>query len=138
MRPLDLFERSICDYTGRIFVLAKQDGSNIIDFIEKFMRSEVARLLDSRAYRYAGSGYKYLYEEALSMFTAEKDEGSNKRYGDGVLEWAGYTYRLWNWYTGEPSSKIIEICPAKKMLNNWFYGHTVAPELFIEDMRVSN
>lgn len=35
----------------------------------------------------------------------------------------------------QPSSKIIEICPAKCILGNfWVYGHIVDLELYIGDM----
>lgn len=79
---------------------------------------------------------RYLYEEVLGMFTAIEDDGPGKRYGDGVFEWDGYIYRLCNWYTGELSREIMKIYPATKMPVNWFYGHTIDPDLFIKDVRV--
>lgn len=137
MRTLNLSERILCEYTGKLFVEAKKDGYDIIDFVEKYMRCSVPAILDTRFYSYGDPGYLYLYGETLTVVTPEKYKGRNEQYSDEAIEWAGYIYRLWNWYTGEPSFHIIDICPAKKMLNSWFYGHKVDPEVFIEDMNNS-
>ena len=137
MRPLNRFESTICKYTGTVFCLAKRDGYDVVDFIQQFMNCKVPAILDTHFYRYAGCGPNYLYAEALDEFTPLPDTGGNARYGEGVLDWAGYYYRAWNWLTGEPSKRIVEICPAQIMLDNWFYGHTVDVALFVDDMHQS-
>lgn len=134
MRPMNPYERVLCDYTGTIFVHAQRQGYDVVDFIEKYMRCRVPEVLDRRLYQYGGCGPYYLYAETLDEIAPEKAGEDYTPYPEKVLEWAGYYYRQWNWLNGRPSKEIIEICPAKKMLDSWFYGHTVDITLFVDDM----
>lgn len=134
MRPMNPYERVLCKYTGDLFVRAQEDGYDIVDFIEKYMRCDVPALLDEKKYLYGGCGPYYLYAEALDQFTPALVTVGVNVYHPEVVRWAGYYYRQWNWYNERPSREIIEICPAKKMLDSWLYGHTVDISLFVDDM----
>ncbi len=134
MRPLNPYERVLCKYTGEIFVKAQDDGYDVVDFIEQYMRCRVPEVLDNKYYLYGGCGPYYLYAEACDEFTPKSRQPDDKVYNPEILRWAGYYYRQWNWFNERPSKEIIEICPAKKMLDSWLYGHTVDISLFVDDM----
>ena len=53
----------ICDIQGRLFKLAWKAGYDSEDFMKQFMRSRVARDLDSEYSRMQWAGEEYLLEE---------------------------------------------------------------------------
>ena len=53
----------ICDIQGRLFKLAWKAGYDSEDFMKQFMRSRVARDLDSEYNRMQWAGEEYLLEE---------------------------------------------------------------------------
>ena len=57
----------ICDIQGRLFKLAWKAGYDSEDFMKQFMRSRVARDLDSEYNRMQWAGEEYLLEEMLNM-----------------------------------------------------------------------
>ena len=56
-------EAKLCDIQGRLFELAVDAGYKSEDFVKEFMRSEVARHLDSEYNRMQWAGEEYLLEE---------------------------------------------------------------------------
>ena len=60
---MDLIQLKLCDIQGRLFELSLQAGYNSEDFMKQFMRSKVARDLDSEYNRMQWAGEEYLLEE---------------------------------------------------------------------------
>lgn len=60
---MDLIQLKLCDIQGRLFELSLQAGYGSEDFMKRFMRSKVARDLDSEYNRMQWAGEEYLLEE---------------------------------------------------------------------------
>ena len=58
----------ICDIQGRLFKLAWKAGYDSEDFMKQFMRSRVARDLDSEYNRMQWAGEEYLLEDVFYDF----------------------------------------------------------------------
>ena len=101
---MDLIQLKLCDIQGRLFELSLQAGYDSEDFMKRFMRSKVARDLDSEYNRMQWAGEEYLLEEfADECPQTQKD---NAQYDREVMYWAGYLYRYWHILTNEPSREI--------------------------------
>ena len=130
---MDLIQLKLCDIQGRLFELSLQAGYDSEDFMKRFMRSKVARDLDSEYNRMQWAGEEYLLEEfADECPQTQKD---NAQYDREVMYWAGYLYRYWHILTNEPSREIYAQASAKTMNINYLMFHTMAPELAIEDLK---
>ncbi len=129
---MDKIGLKLCDVQGRLFENSIDEGYDSEAFITAFMKSSVARHLDSPYDRYQWAGEEYLMEEL-------GDEVEIRRGGEAYpredLYWAGYLYRYWQLLTGEGSREIIKIAPARTMRTNYLMFHTMDPELAIEDLK---
>ena len=81
----------ICDIQGRLFKLAWKAGYDSEDFMKQFMRSRVARDLDSEYNRMQWAGEEYLLEEFADE--CPQTIKGNAQYDKEVMYWAGYLYR---------------------------------------------
>ena len=84
----------ICDIQGRLFKLAWKAGYDSEDFMKQFMRSRVARDLDSEYNRMQWAGEEYLLEEFADE--CPRTIKGNAQYDKEVMYWAGYLYRYWH------------------------------------------
>ena len=91
----------ICDIQGRLFKLAWNAGYDSEDFMKQFMRSRVARDLDSEYNRMQWAGEEYLLEEFADE--CPQTIKGNAQYDKEVMYWAGYLYRYWHILTKESS-----------------------------------
>ena len=130
---MDSLQLKLCDIQGRLFELSAQQGYDSEKFVPFFMRSEVAKCLDSRYNRMQWAGEEYLLEELIS-----ESEGTliqtDHVYSPEVMYWIGYVYRYWNYYKKESSSKIYRQANVKTMKRNYMMFHTMDPELAIDDL----
>lgn len=51
------------------------------------------------------------------------------------LQWAGYTYRYWHYYTGESSKEIYKVADEKMIEECWLGFHTLDVEMAIDDLK---
>lgn len=124
----------LCDIQGRLFELSGKKNIPSAAFVKTFMRSHVARGLDSSYNRLQWMGEEYLLEEVKDV-GKDKLEGPGEVYDNEVLYWMGYIYRYWHYYTGEESIRILRQAPPQTMKRNYAMFHTFAPELAIEDLK---
>lgn len=131
MNELDL---KMCDIQGRLFELSGKKNYDSDTFIKVFMKSDIAKALDSRYNRMQWAGEEYLLEEVTSE-NEDTFKTEIEVYPKEMLYWIGYLYRYWHYYTGEESVKIYKQAPVKTMKRNYMMFHTMAPELAIEDLK---
>ncbi len=131
---MDELQLKLCDIQGRLFELSADRNYNSAVFIKSFMRSDIAKALDSTYNRMQWAGEEYLLEEAADV-SGEKLSEEGEVFSKDVLYWIGYIYRYWHYYTGENSSKIYKQAPVKTMKRNYMMFHTMNPELAIEDLK---
>lgn len=130
---MNQLQLQLCDIQGRLFVLSGTKGYDSVPFIKAFMKSDVAKGLDSKYNRMQWAGEEYLLAEIAD--TSELTKGGTV-YDKEVLYWTGYLYRFWHFNTGEDSKDIYRQAPAETMSRNWLIFHTRAPEVAIEDLKV--
>ena len=119
---------------GKIPLDLSYNGIDSAAFVKTFMKSEIAKALDSTYNRMQWAGEEYLLEEVISSagnLLAEKGE----IYSADVLYWMGYIYRYWHYYSGEDSAKIYKQAPVETMKRNYMIFHTMDPVLAIEDLK---
>lgn len=130
---MDSLQLKLCDIQGRLFELSAKQGYDSEKFAAFFMRSEVARCLDSKYNRMQWAGEEYLLEEAIdeSRGAVIKTE---KVFSSEIMYWIGYVYRYWHYYKDESSAKIYRQANVKTMQRNYMIFHTMDPELAIDDL----
>lgn len=130
---MDELELKLCDIQGRLFELSGKKKISSAAFIRAFMKSDVAKALDSRYNRAQWMGEEYLLEEVC--YSCKELSESGEVFPADVLYWIGYIYRFWHIYSGEDSSKILRIAPVDTMKRNYFMFHTMDPSLAIDKLK---
>ena len=131
---MDELQLKLCDIQGRLFELSGDNQLPSAAFICAFMKSELARQLDSRYNRMQWMGEEYLLEE-LKSTAGNRLAGTGEVFDKDVLYWIGYVYRYWHYYTGESSARVYSKAPVERMKRNYLMFHTMDPTLAIEKLK---
>lgn len=129
---LDAYSLKQCDIQGRLFELAVRNNLDSETFAKAFMKSQVAKGLDSDYSRMHWAGEGYLLEELLDTDKSIKQGGVV--YSEDSMYWIGYIYRYWHFLRGTDSKSIYRMAPMGVMAANYLMFHTFAPELAIENL----
>ncbi|MCD8293794.1 MAG: hypothetical protein LUE27_00900 [Clostridia bacterium] len=125
----ELLQISLCEMQAELFQLSVEKGYDSRDFIEGFMKSNVAKGLDSEFSHTQWVGSAYL------MDRLEKEDSQyihpGECYSMAQMEWIGYLYRYWHFYTGESSKEIYRQANAQTMRTVYLGYHTLSNELAI-------
>ena len=126
-------DAKLCDIQGRLFELSVDAGYNSEDFVREFMRSNVAKYLDSEYNRMQWAGEEYLLAE-VSDECGARIKKNDAPLSKDMMFWIGYIYRYWHFYKDEVSKKIYRQAPIETMKTNYFMFHTLSPEMAIDDL----
>ena len=130
---MDSMELKLCDIQGRFFELSRRASYDSGPFVSTFMRSTLAKNLDSVYNRMQWAGEEYLLEELLAE--APDIPSTGALYDREVLYWMGYLYRFWHFATGESSREIFRQADEKTMKRNHLMFHTLEPEIAVENLK---
>ena len=130
---MDSLSFQLCNIQGKLFELSAKQGYDSEEFVSFFMKSDVAKGLDSRYNRMQWAGEEYLLEEVIDE-SNNKIAHSNNVISSEVMYWIGYIYRYWHYYKNEPSYKIIRQANFKAMKRNYLMFHIMGPEMAIDDL----
>lgn len=130
---MDSLQLKLCDIQGRLFELSRKACYDSGAFVSAFMRSKLAKSLDSVYNRMQWSGEEYLLEELEAEVPSLPVTGA--LYEKEVLYWMGYLYRCWHFLTGESSREIYRQANEKTMQRNYMMFHTMEPEIAVEDLK---
>ncbi len=126
--------RSLTELQGSLFELSGKLGYDSTAFISTFMRSDIAKGLDSKFDFMQWAGKEYIMERMQDEYARGCIKGGKVFDGD-VLYWIGYLYRYWHFYTGESSRTIYKQAKADK-LNALYLGyHTLDVEMAIDRLK---
>ena len=131
---MDELQLKMCDIQGRLFELSADKNLNSAAFVNTFMKSNIAKCLDSKYNSMQWMGEEYLLEEICENAGDLSAEERQVLLKD-VLYWIGYLYRYWHYYAGENSAEIYKQAPVKTMVRNFTILHTMDPALAIEDLK---
>ncbi|MDO4198646.1 MAG: hypothetical protein Q4D13_06640 [Erysipelotrichaceae bacterium] len=124
-------ERALCEMQGNLFVMSGNDGYDSKTFISHFMKSDIAKGLDSRFDFMQWAGKEYIYEKMHDEIP-EAFKKNGKVYDNEVLYWIGYIYRKWHFLKNMSSKEIYKKASADMMNRNYMGYHTVDVELALE------
>lgn len=119
---------------GHLFELSGLKGYDSQIFIETFMKSQIAKGLDSDFDFMQWAGKEYIMER----MEEEYPQGCVKDgtvYDGEVLYWIGYLYRYWHFLTGESSQTIYNIADASTMNYTYLGFHTLDVKDAIDRLR---
>lgn len=133
MTELNSQQFGLCDVQGRLFELARKNGYDCEDFIEKFMNSKAAAALDESYDRLQWAGEEYILEELIDEVGGLRKAGTV--YHNEIMYWSGYTYRCWHYYTGESSKEIYQTADAKTMAECYPGFHTLDVKMAIDRLK---
>lgn len=133
MTELNSQQFGLCDIQGRLFELARKNGYDCAEFIEKFMNSKTATALDETYDRLQWAGEEYILEELIDEVGGLGRAGTV--YHNEMMYWTGYTYRYWRYYTGESSKEIYAIAGAETMATGYLGLHTLDVEMAIDRLK---
>ena len=131
---LGSIELNLCDMQGKLFEMSASEGYASESFIKAFMTSDTSADIDKpfNHMQWAGEGY---------IISRLQDENAPSKdgviYDNETLYWAGYIYRYWHFYTGEPSKDIYKQAPAELMRAMYLMYHTMSPEMAIDRLKES-
>ena len=109
---------------GRLFLNIRDELPGVDEkwFIEKYMKSDMRRLLDSANPKLAAKPSP----ELILAFINRECGGEYKRgeqWGGFLPQWVGEIYSLYQWTYNVPSAKLIEILPLDVMERIYIPGH---------------
>ena len=124
------FESDLCRTSARLFKYAAEHNYDMEDFAKFYMNHEFTNLeLDGDYTPFAAS----FARELLEILEYPEQKGEVLADPD-VASWIGYMYRLIQIRKGVHSKDVYANLPYSKMELLWVGGHTIADEMFIEDL----
>ncbi len=130
---LSSFQASLCDMQGSLFAMSGDKNYDSETFIKAFMKSDIAKDIDSEFNFMQWSGKEYIMERIEEELSDSLRAGVV--YDEEVLFWIGYVYRYWHFYTGESSKTILRQASVSRMQVLYLGYHTMSVELAIEKLK---
>lgn len=130
---MDCISLKLCDIQARLFELSSRKGYDSASFVSFFMKSDVARSLDSVYNRMQWAGEEYLLEEVIDSSRGRIQLSGNPASPE-VMYWIGYIYRYWHYYRNEESARIYRQADFTTMKRNYLIFHTMDPSLAVDDL----
>ena len=120
----ELYIAEIKHTQGKVFDKIRDELPGVDEkwFIEKYMRSNIRRLLDSANPKLAAKPAP----ELITAFINRECGGEYKRgeeWGGFLPQWVGEMYALYQWQYETPSAELIEILPLYDMERMYIPGH---------------
>jgi hypothetical protein len=120
----ELYVGQIMRNQGKMFFYLREELPDADEkwFIEKYMRSDIRRLLDGANPKLAAKPAP----ELLHAFIDRECGGDYQRgeqWGGFLLQWVGEIYSLYQWKFNVPSAELIDILPLSDMERMYIPGH---------------
>lgn len=134
MKELTYEGRRLCELQARVFEASlrlSEDGSAV--FVRRFMRSGLARRLDS-------GGAALEFADVGQMVREVDAEYGGKAYGSAKftaeeMHWMGYLYRCWCCITGDSSKLAYKQIGARELRMLFGGYHSLDATLAVERIR---
>lgn len=127
-------KEAIAETQAEVFTMSRKYNLDSETFIRVFMKSPVARDLDSTFNFMQWAGRAYIMERILDELKYKLKFGG-EIYDEETLYWTGYVYRMWHFYTNETSKEIYKQANAKTMRATYLPYHTMSVEMAIDRLK---
>ena len=129
----ELYVDKIMRNQGKMFFYLREELPDADEkwFIEKYMRGNIRRLLDSANPKLAAKPAP----ELLHAFINRECGGEYKRggqWGGFLPQWAGEIYSLYQWTYNVPSAELIDILPLSVMERLYIPGHQMGRDAAVK------
>jgi hypothetical protein len=125
---------AVCDNQGVLFEECEYEMEvDAKDFVEKFMKSDVAASTDNTISPYHNTGTIQIAKALIKECRIKKFTGNYKNRE--VLYWMGYIYRYWVFWLGDSSIEVYNKADFETMERVYSYMHTLSPEQAILKLR---
>ncbi|MCL2158518.1 MAG: hypothetical protein FWH48_03835 [Oscillospiraceae bacterium] len=120
----ELYVAKIKRTQGKVFDKIRYELPGVDEkwFIEKYMKSDIRRLLDSANPKLAAKPSP----ELIHAFINRECGGEYKRgeqWGGFLPQWVGEIYSLYQWKFNVPSAELIDLLPLSDMERMYVPGH---------------
>ena len=122
---------TLSEMQGQLFEMSGELGVDSTEFIKTFMKSDIAKGLDSEFDFMQWAGKEYILERMQDELPEAFFKGGVV-FDREVLFWTGYVYRQWHYLTGESSKEIYKQANAATMNSSYLGYHTVDVSVAIE------
>lgn len=112
----------IAETQKNIFVIAYNSGYEIVDFINKYMRSNICEKIDSDYSYWQNQSANRIIEEFL-LEEPHIKKTNNQKINIDAVEWLGFFYRRWHFITSESSKQIVRFLPPIDGIRMWYTLH---------------
>ena len=136
-------ELLLTNRNGELIEKAVKEGYSLEPFMDTFMHSETAKLMDSPdGYnRYSSGELSLLWNDFLDecrshgqqLVRVDSFEKSVPAYMCEVGFWSGYAYRCWHFAKGLSSREMADLIPALYMICEYQWGHTISVDDWVEN-----
>ena len=89
-----------------LFLLAYDSQVDIIQFIYRYMKSDICSKIDSDFSYWQTQSTVTILEAVLQEIKVDERITKNVMFNRDAIEWLGYFYRKWHFMTGETSTLI--------------------------------
>ena len=125
----------LCKVQAELFETACAKNYDMSAFIPAFMSSEIAEGLDSRFNHYQWAGVPYLLNAMGDICGVVPAKHPPMRDSAEACYWTGYTYRFWNFKTGETSRDIYRIADYRTMDRAYAGYHTLSCDMAVDRLK---
>ncbi|MCL2775166.1 MAG: hypothetical protein FWD71_17730 [Oscillospiraceae bacterium] len=114
---------------GKVFLYIQDElpGADVKWFIEKYMRSDIRRLLDSANPKLAAKPAPELIHAFINRECGGEYQRGEEWWGF-LPQWVGEIYSLYQWKYEVPSAQLIELLPLSDMERMYIPGHQMGWE----------
>ncbi|MDR2267308.1 MAG: hypothetical protein LBE09_07000 [Christensenellaceae bacterium] len=126
-------ELVLTDTQGKLFELSFDQGLDSVDFIEKYMNSDVCAHFDLPFDHTQWAGEEYI----LASLLDENPVKCGKQFNREAMYWIGCVYREWQLITNEKSKCIYKQADANFMNMVYPGYHTISTQMAVERIKES-
>ncbi len=115
----------LCEMSARLFELSVDKGYDSKDFIEKLLRSDLAKHLYRKNTTDMWLSEAYIMESLEAEVVIAKGKAYNKEF----MSWVGYLYRVWcTDYENDTPLDILEQSPFEVLVSSYTGFHVMSCE----------
>ena len=132
MKPNLINQIAIQSNQAQLFLLADEKGYDMPTFITIFMKSPLAKAIDSSYSSWQMMPAIKWLEEIEDSYKEELKIKPKTKYPKEAIAWLGYFYRRWHFLTDESSVSILHFLKPSDGLLDYYAMHTIDESNAIE------